>query len=133
MRVKFDDSELEGTKYLGEGEFVCTITKLDHKQSKSGKAMLEAEFSDSSGRTTRDWFMLEGNKFKLAALAKATGIDNAYLQSGDFDTSTLQGRKVNVQRHKKGEEMWDGKMVPRYENHYTAAPGNPVHQDEIPF
>lgn len=133
MRVKFTEQDLTGNKYLNEGKHNCTIASLEHKQSKKGDPMLEITFQDHAQRTTRDWFMIT-NPFKLGALAIAAGFEKGLLESGDWDTAMLQGRKVVVVREKVGEEMYEGKMRPRYENTYLKADGaRAASSEDIPF
>lgn len=132
MQIKFEASELEERNYLGEGEHDCRITNVEHKQSKKGDPMVEVTFSDATTKTTRDWFMLTGNKFKLAGLALATGVPKASLLSGDFTTEMLKGRQVKVIRKITGK---DAQGRNNYENSYLASGAmKPSESDDsLPF
>lgn len=130
-QIMFDEGELEGSKYLGEGTHNCLITKVEAKTSKKGGAMIEVEFTAQNGRTTRDWFMMEGNKFKLAALALACGFTKEKLLKGEFTTQSLQGKGVKVVREVKGADEQGRK---NYENSYLPSEAKTaVTPDEIPF
>jgi hypothetical protein len=136
MEVRFEEGELTQNKYLGEGEHACTIIKVEHQQSKkTGGAMIEVTFADSSQKTTRDWFVLTGNKFKLAGLALAAGFQKASLLSGAFTTEQLMGKQLKVIRKITGQEEYQGKMRDRYENDYLPLGGkqSEQHSDDIPF
>lgn len=141
MEVQFDSGELEGNKYLGEGTYICTISKIDHRQSKAkGDPMIEVEFTAENGKSTRDWFMLAGNKFKLGGLAIAAGFKKEALLSGKFRTESLQGKRLKVVREAKGKETYlkDGEQKERtiYENSYLQTEGNAAtaaSDDDIPF
>lgn len=131
MQVKFDAGELEANKYLGEGEHECAISKIEQKPSKKGQQMIEVEFKSRSGKTTRDWFMLEGNKFKLATLAMATGVPRETLLAGGFTTESLAGKFVKVVREITGKDT-EGRN--QYENTFLASANTPsMTNDEIPF
>ena len=132
MQIKFEAAELEGGSYLGEGEHECAITKVESKVSKAGKPMLEIEFRSKADKTCRDWFTVEGNKFKLAALAMASGTPKETLLSRAFDTASLHGKFVKVVREVVGKDE-AGKN--RYENYYKPSGVVPsTHgRDEIPF
>lgn len=138
MNIKFDEGEVEGSKYLGIGEHEVTITAIKPGASKTkGTPQIEVEFSARSGKTTRDWFVTEGNKFKLAALAIACGFTKEDLLSGRFSTDMLARKRLRVVREVTGMTE-DGKN--KYEQSYlptqaTGAVGGPAgHEDpSIPF
>lgn len=143
MKVKFTGEDLESSNYLGEGQFVCTITKVEEKQSKTGKQMIEVEMTNL-GKTTRDWFLTSEHVFKLGGFALACGFPDALLKSGDFDTKMLLQRKLVVTRKKTGKEVYDGKEKDKWESIYsrlgsdgeTGTPGNnsdAARTDDIPF
>lgn len=133
-QIMFDEGELEGSKYLGEGQHNCLITSVEAKISKKGGAMVEVGFTAQNGRTTRDWFMLEGNKFKLASLALACGFTKTQLLAGQFNTVALQGKGVKVVREIKGTDEQGRK---NYENSYLPAEGGATmaagNSQDIPF
>lgn len=136
MDIRFDEEDLSGGKYLGAGIFACQIITVNHTNSKKGDPMLEVEFGADNGKTTKDWFMLSGKKFKLASLALALGHSKEDLLAGRFKTEGLMGKKVKVVREKTGEEEYKGKMVARYENSYLPLDGAkaPASTDEeVPF
>lgn len=130
MKVEFSkiDEEMP-SKYLNAGTFICTITKVEVKDSKKGDKMVELEFSDSFGKSCRDWFLLTaGQKFKLLHLVKAAG-----LNPSTFDTDQLLRRQVTVERTKTGTREYNGKAVDNFENSYSAPSGTPAKTEEIPF
>lgn len=141
MEVQFESGELEGSKYLGEGTYACLISKLEHKNSKKGDPMIEVEFLAQNGKTTRDWFMLAGNKFKLASLALAAGFKKEDLVAKKFRTESLANRTVKVVRELKGKETYvnrenETKERNVYENSYLPTEGNAAtaaSDDELPF
>lgn len=131
MIVSFTDSEMEDSKYLGDGVHECVISKLEHRNSKSGKPMVEAHFTDSAGKSTRDWFMLEGGgKYKLALLAIACGFSKDELKGGRFDTAMLGNKSVKVTRSVTGKTE-DGKTL--HENSYSPSSKQPNTGSDIPF
>lgn len=133
-QIVFDEGELEGSKYLGEGTYNCLITRVEAKTSKDkGTPMVEIEFTAQNGRGSRDWFVTEGNKFKLASLALACGFTKEQLIKGEFTTQALQGRGVRLVREVKGTDSQGRK---NYENSYLAVEGRasaPQADDTIPF
>ncbi len=141
MNLTFDSGELEGSKYLGAGTHECRITKIERKGNKKGTGeLVEIEFTAASGRSTRDWFPITGNKFKLGGLAIACGFSKELLLGGKFDTAQLANRFVKVVREVTGEEAYtdkDGKAQTRknFESHYLpSAQGAPSQtEDTIPF
>lgn len=139
MKVKFEASELEGSTFLGEGDHLCTITRVEHKDSRKGDPMIEVDFTAINGKSTRDWFMLAGNKFKLGGLSVACGFSKEALASSGLETADLYGKRVRVIREVKGKETYetrDGetKERNRYENSYLPPEGGSVaSNEEIPF
>ena len=132
MLIKFShEDESMPSKFLNDGVFNCAITKMEHKNSKAGDAMVEAEFTDIvSGKTTREWFMVAAgfNKFKLLQLVKAAG-----LNPQSFDTEQLLRKQVCVTRTKSGEREYNGKIYPDYQTEYSAVSGAIKQEDTIPF
>lgn len=131
--MKFDEGELSGGNYLGEGSHEVRITSVKAGQSKTkGTPQVEVEFSSHSGKTTRDWFVTEGNKFKLAALALACGWKKEDLLAGRFSTEQLPGKRLKVVREIVGKTE-DNKN--KYENSYLPSEisAAPQPQNEIPF
>lgn len=133
MQVTFNDSEMEASKFLGEGTHSAFVSKMEMKLSKGGSRMMETEFSTIDGRTCRDWFVLEGaGKFKLALLAQAVGFTKEQLKSGAFSTEMLQGKGVTLHRKITGKNS-DGKNL--YENDYAIQSGGDAKasSDDMPF
>lgn len=138
MDIKFDTEDLEGGQYLGEGEHECTISAIENKLTKAKQEpMLEMTFTSVSGKSTRDWFMLVGKKFKLAQLALATGSSKEQLLAGSFNPMMLRGRKVKVLRKITGTEMYGTPPKPtnKYENDYlpSGQQQTAASSEEIPF
>lgn len=128
MRIEFTpEDQVPPSQYLSEGEFTCVITRAEVKNSKNGQPMVECEFSEASGRTCRDWFLLAaGHRYKLLQLTKAAG-----LNPSSFDTDNLLSKKVAITRTKTGTSEYMGKMRDNFENSYAAITAQT--QDEIPF
>lgn len=141
MNLKFEESELSDGKYLGAGDHNCRITKIEKKPSKKGGDNIEVEFTSAAENTTRDWFSISGNKFKLARLAVACGFTKEQLLAGQFDTAMLANKFVRVVREVTGEEAItdkDGKPTTRknYNNTYLPSPNakaSAAIDDSIPF
>lgn len=135
MGITFDDGELEGSSYLGEGEHSVRVSAIKPMQSKDkGTPMIEVEFTAMSGKKTRDWFVTTGNKFKLAALAMAAGYSKEQLKAGAFETPNLAGKSLKLVREAKGQNA-EGKK--QYENTYlpgaSGSGGAVAPTDDIPF
>lgn len=143
MEIRFEESELEGGTYLGAGTHEVRITKIEKKGNKKGTGEnLEIEFTSAAEQTTRDWFPVTGNKFKLAKLALACGFDKGYLIRGGFDTAMLAHKNVRLVREVTGEEAFvdsSGKAGTRknYQNSYLPSQAKPPSaasaDSEIPF
>lgn len=136
MNVTFTNEELEGSKYLGEGEHNVFVKTMTAKQSKAGNPMIEIEFADVTQKTSRDFFPTSGNKFKLAALAIACGFKKEALVSGAFNTESLQGKQLKLVKKKTGVEIWDGKERATWSTDYipSATQQSSTQQDEdLPF
>ncbi len=134
MGITFDDGELAGSNYLGEGEHEVAITKITPTVSKEkGTQQIEVQFTGMSGKGIRDWFPIEGNKFKLAALALACGFTKEALKAGQFEVSMLPGKPLKIVRGITGKTS-EGKN--QYQNTYLAsakAKPSGMASEEIPF
>ena len=99
------------------------ITSVKAGQSKTGGTpQVEVEFSSHSGKTTRDWFVTEGQqKFKLAALALACGWKKEDLL-GSVLTEQLPGKRLKV------VQEIVGKTEPDHKNKYENSP--PCRRDQ---
>lgn len=135
MQVTFTEGDLEERKFLGEGQFLCCVSHIEHKTSKNGDPMIEVQMTDEwSGKTTRDWFLTTKNKFKLGGFAIAAGVAKNLLLAGQFKTEDLQGKKIMVSRKITGQDS-EGRNS--YENSYSAPASQPASaqpkDDGLPF
>ena len=140
MKMNFTaDAFKERGQFLGEGVHTVTITKVEDKLSKKGDPMVEVEFSDSEGRTARDWFMNNENMaWKMAQLALAAGFTRDAIMTVNWDTSMLKGKRLKLIKEITGKEVWEGKERNKYAQSYhqldsNAGSAQAANDDTIPF
>lgn len=140
MKFVFTDEDVKGgNNFLGAGEHEVTVVSVEDMQSKAGNPMTVLEFSDSLGRSAKEYIPATAG-WKVYNIAVAAGIDPKTMASGsEFDPIRLKGKKLLLVKTQTGVKMVEGKERKEYSQEYYssrktgAAAGQAGVDEEIPF
>jgi hypothetical protein len=116
MGKTLDFSNVQSNEPLAEGMYELDITKVEEKQSQSGKDMILVTFKHQETGTAiwENYVLQENCLWKLKELLDAVGIDTQ--GTVDLDFEELVGQTVNA---KVTQEEYNGQMKNRIQKVYA--------------